>query len=95
MVEGRIIGPGIVPADIVVLEVSAVGGSVSYPEGGLVGLVVEEAVVPDYLAVVRIGVSYHFLIRVSCVVSACLRVAVGFINTVVAVASFIEGIALA
>ena len=87
MVEGGVIGPGVVPADILVLEVAAVGGGVGYPKGGFVGLVVEEAVVPDYLAVIRIGVRYHFLIRVSCVVSACLRAAVGFSKTVVAVAS--------
>lgn len=89
LVDGGVVGPGVVPADILILEVAAVRGGVGYPEGGFVGLVVEEAVVPDYLAVIRIGVRYHFLILVSCVVSACLRAAVGFGETVVAVASCI------
>lgn len=93
MVDGGVVVPGVFPADIVVPKVAAVGSGIGYPKGGFVGLVVEEAVVPDYLAVIRIGVRYHFLIRVSCVVSACLRTAVGFSKTVVAVASCIEGAA--
>ena len=95
MVEGRIIGPGVVPADIVVLEVAAVGSGIGYPKGCLLAFVVEEAVVPDHLAVIRIGVRYHFLIRVSCVVSARLRAAVGFSKTVVAVTSCILCVAYA
>ena len=95
MVDGGVVGPGVVPADIVVPKVAAVGGGIGYPKGGFVGLVVEEAVVPDYLAVVRIGVRYHFLIRVSCVVSARLRAAVGFGECVVTVASSILCVAYA
>ena len=95
MVDGGVVGPGVVPADILILEVAAVRGGIGYPKGGFVGLVVEEAVVPDHLAVIRIGVRYHFLIRVSCVVSACLRAAVGFGETVVAVASCVLCVAYA
>ena len=95
MVEGGVVGPGVVPADIVVLEVAAVGSGIGHPEGGLVGLVVEEAVVPDNLAVIRIGVNHYLLVGVRCVVAASLRTAIGFAEGVVAVASFIEGIALA
>ena len=95
LVYGRVVGPGVVPAYIVVLEVSAVGGGIGHPEGGLVGLVVEEAVVPDHLAIIRIGVNHYLLVGVRCIVAAGLRTAVGFAEGVVAVASFIEGIALA
>ena len=93
LVYGRIVGPGIVPAYIVVLEVAAVGSGVGHPEGGLVGLVVEEAVVPDHLAVVRIGMSYYLLVRIRSVVAAGFCAAVGFGECVVAVASCVEGVA--
>ena len=95
MVEGWVVGPGIVPANIVILEVGAVGSGIGHPKGGLVGLVVEEAVVPNHLAVIRIGVNHYLLVGVRCVVAASLRTAIGFTEGVVAVASFIEGIALA
>ena len=95
MVYGRIVGPGIVPAYIVILEVSVVGSGIGHPESCLVGLVVEEAVVPNHLAVIRIGVNHYLLVGVRCVVAASLRTAIGFTEGVVAVASFIEGIALA
>lgn len=95
MVEGGVVGPGVVPADIVVLEVSTVGSGIGHPEGGLVGLVVEEAVVPNHLVVIRIGMNHYLTVGVRCVVAAGLRTAVGFAEGVVAVASFIEGIALA
>ena len=89
MVEGGVVGPGIVPSDTIILEVTAVGGCVGHPEGGLIGLVVEEAVVPDNLAVIRIGVNHYLLVGVRCVVAAGLRTAIGFAEGVVAVASFI------
>ena len=93
LVNGRVIAPGIVPADIVVLEVAAVGGGIGHPEGGLVGLVVEEAIVPDHLAVIRIGVNDHLLVGIWSIVAAGLCAAVGFGECVVAVASCIEGVA--
>ena len=93
LVYGRIVGPGIVPANIVILEVAAVGGGVGYPEGSLVGLVVEEAVAPDNLAVIRIGVNHYLLVGVRCIVAAGLRTAVGFAEGFVAVASCIKDIA--
>ena len=86
-------GPGIVPSNIVVLEVAAIGSGIGHPEGGLVGLVVEEAVVPDNLAVIRIGVNHYLLVCVRCVVAASLRTAVGFTEGVVAVASCIKNVA--
>lgn len=95
LVNGGVVVPGIVPSDIIVLEVAAVGGSVGYPEGGLIGLVIEEAVVADYLAVVRIGVGYYLLVGVRSVVTAGFRGAVGFGECVVAVAAFIFGVAYA
>ena len=87
LVYGRVVGPGIVPPDTVVLEVSAVGGGVGHPEGGLVGLVVEEAVVADHLAVVLVGVRYNLLIGVRSIVAAGLRTSVSFGEGVVAVAA--------
>ena len=95
LVNGRIVGPGIVPSDIVILEVAAVGSGIGHPEGGLIGLVVEEAVVPDYRAVIRIGVNYYLLVGVRCVVAAGLSTAVGFSKTVVAVASCVLCVAYA
>ena len=95
MVDGGVIGPGIVPADTVVLEVTVVGGGVGYPEGCLVGFVVEEAVVADHFAVVGVCVGYYLLVGVRGVVAASLRTAIGFAEGVVAVASCVEGIALA
>ena len=93
MVDGGIIGPGFVPADTVILEVAAVGGGVGYPEGCLVGFVVEEAVVADYFAVVGVCVGYYLLVGVRGVVAACFCAAVGFGEGVVAVASCVEGVA--
>ena len=87
LVKRRVVGPGIVPPDTVVLEVSAVGGGIGHPKGGLVGLVVEEAVVADHLAVVLVGVRYNLLIEVRSVVAASLRTSVGFGKGVVAVAA--------
>ena len=93
MVYGRIVGPGIVPAYIVVLEVAAVGSGIGYPEGRLVGFVVEEAVVADYFAVVGVCVGYYLLVGVRGVVAAGFCAAVGFGEGVVAVATFVEGVA--
>ena len=87
LVKRRVVGPGIVPPDTVVLEVSAVGGGIGHPKGGLVGLVVEEAVVADHLAVVLVGVRYNLLIGVRSVVAAGLRASVGFGEGIVAVAA--------
>ena len=93
MVDGGVIGPGLVPADIVILEVTAVGGGVGYPEGCLVGFVVEEAVVADHFAVVGVCVGYYLLVGVRGVVAAGFCAAVGFGEGVVAIASFVEGVA--
>ena len=93
MVDGGVEGPGVIPADIVVFEVTAVGGGIGYPEGCLVGFVVEEAVVADYFAVVGVCVGYYLLVCVRGVVAAGFCAAVGFGEGVVAVASFVEGVA--
>ena len=93
LVNGRVIAPGIVPADILVFEVAAVGGGIGHPEGGFIGFVVEEAIVPDHLAVIRIGVNDHLLVGIGSIVAAGLCAAVGFGECVVAVAPCVEGVA--
>ena len=95
LVNGGVVSPGFFPSDIIVLEVAAVGCGIGYPEGCFVGLIVEEAVVADYLAVIRIGVGYYLLVGVRSVVAAGFRAAVGFGECVVAVAAFIFGVAYA
>ena len=93
LVECRVIGPRFVSADTIVLEITAVGGGVGYPEGCLVGFVVEEAVVADHFAVVGVCVGYYLLVGVRGVVAAGFCAAVGFGEGVVAVASCVEGVA--